>query len=333
MPVFFNITIALLVIVSKSLVVTGFFLVTLPISLLLVTFFRKNIRTVNTDFRKKIEEMSSNVAEMVEMVPVTRAHGLENLEIKRIDKQLNRVKNSGYKLDIISALFGSSSWATFQIFQVMCLAFTGSLAYNGKITIGDVVLYQSYFTSILTQVSNLINNYPNIVRGIESINSVGEIILVNDIEDNKGKLKIKNVDGEFIFNHVGFSYRNSDEKVLDDFNLKVKKGECIAFVGGKLSGGQRQRIAIARALIRDPQVIILDEATSALDNISELAVQNAMENLIKNRTTFIVAHRLSTIRNADKIVVMKDGKSIENGTYQELVDLKGEFYNLKKLQI
>jgi ATP-binding cassette subfamily B protein len=102
--------------------------------------------------------------------------------------------------------------------------------------------------------------------------------------------------------------------------------------GGKLSGGQRQRIAIARAMIRDPQVIVLDEATSALDNISEHQVQAAMRELIKGRTTFIVAHRLSTIRDADRIVVMKNGTCVEVGTYAELLAQKGEFYQLKQLQ-
>jgi ATP-binding cassette subfamily B protein len=102
--------------------------------------------------------------------------------------------------------------------------------------------------------------------------------------------------------------------------------------GGKLSGGQRQRIAIARAMIRDPQIILLDEATSALDNVSEFLVQKAMKELIRGRTTFIVAHRLSTIRDADRIVVVKKGRVEEVGTFEELMGRRGDFYQLKQMQ-
>lgn len=102
--------------------------------------------------------------------------------------------------------------------------------------------------------------------------------------------------------------------------------------GGKLSGGQRQRIAIARALIRNPRVIVLDEATSALDSISERLIQEALHNLTAGRTTFIVAHRLSTIRDADKIAVIADGHCVEYGTFEELMAQKGEFYRMKMIQ-
>ena len=102
--------------------------------------------------------------------------------------------------------------------------------------------------------------------------------------------------------------------------------------GDKLSGGQRQRISIARALIRKPKIIVFDEATSALDSASEKKVQEATSNMMKNCTTFLVAHRLSTIRNADRIVAMKEGRIVEVGTYEELMEKKGYFYELKSLQ-
>ncbi len=103
--------------------------------------------------------------------------------------------------------------------------------------------------------------------------------------------------------------------------------------GANLSGGQRQRMSIARALIRDPKVIIFDEATSALDSVSEKEIQKAINNISKDRTTFIVAHRLSTIKEADRIAVIKDGCCVEIGGFDELVAKKGEFYKMQALQM
>ncbi len=103
--------------------------------------------------------------------------------------------------------------------------------------------------------------------------------------------------------------------------------------GIKLSGGQRQRIAIARAILKDPVILVLDEATSSLDSASELLVQEALDNLMKNRTSFIIAHRLSTIRYADKIIVLEKGMIKEMGTHEELMELENGLYrNLVRLQ-
>ena len=98
-----------------------------------------------------------------------------------------------------------------------------------------------------------------------------------------------------------------------------------------LSGGQRQRISIARAFLRDPKILILDEATSALDSISEKKIQDSIQKLVKGRTTLIVAHRLSTIRNADRIAVIGNGNVLESGSYEELMEKKGVFYQMEHL--
>jgi ATP-binding cassette subfamily B (MDR/TAP) protein 1 len=101
----------------------------------------------------------------------------------------------------------------------------------------------------------------------------------------------------------------------------------------QLSGGQKQRIAIARAIVKDPAILLLDEATSALDVESERVVQQALERVMKNRTTVMVAHRLSTIKNADVISVLQDGKIIEQGAHQQLIEnKKGAYYKLVSLQ-
>jgi len=102
--------------------------------------------------------------------------------------------------------------------------------------------------------------------------------------------------------------------------------------GVKLSGGQRQRLAIARALLKDAPILILDEATSALDVESEHIVQKALENLMKNRTTLVIAHRLSTVENADRIFVLNKGEIVESGTHTELLLQNGVYANLHQIQ-
>ncbi|MFT5855935.1 MAG: ABC-type multidrug transport system fused ATPase/permease subunit, partial [Verrucomicrobiales bacterium] len=97
--------------------------------------------------------------------------------------------------------------------------------------------------------------------------------------------------------------------------------------GAQLSGGQRQRIALARAIIKDPAILILDEATSSLDSESEQLIQEALDKLLEERTSFVIAHRLSTVRKADKILVIRDGQIVESGTHDELIASRG-FYSL-----
>ena len=102
--------------------------------------------------------------------------------------------------------------------------------------------------------------------------------------------------------------------------------------GGRLSGGQRQRVSIARAILKNPPILILDEATSALDTESERLVQDALERLMKTRTTVAIAHRLSTIKNADEICVLHEGQIVERGTHEELLSHNGYYKKLHDMQ-
>ena len=147
-----------------------------------------------------------------------------------------------------------------------------------------------------------------------------------------------------VFNNIAFGIENPDkEKVIEaaklanahNFIMEMENGyeTNIGDQGAKLSGGQRQRLCIARAIMKNPQILILDEATSALDTESERLVQEALSNLMKDRTSLVIAHRLSTIKNSDNIVVLNEGRIVESGKHDELIELNGAYKRLHDLQL
>lgn len=195
-------------------------------------------------------------------------------------------------------------------------------------------------------ISSLLLRFYDITSGQILVD--GKNIHDYDLEDLRGNMSIVPQDvilfGGTIRENIAYGNPNATE---EEIITAAKQANAYNFVDGfpekfetlvgergvKLSGGQRQRIAIARALLKNPSILILDEATSSLDSESEKLVQEALEVLMEGRTSIIIAHRLSTIRNADKILVLDNGKISEEGTHQELINLENGIYkNLSNLQ-
>lgn len=427
-----SIGVAVVVTLIKAPLFVLFYVAVVPFAVLLFVSIRKRMVERNREFRRSIEEMSGKVTEMLRLIPITRAHHVEDLEISRVNQRLEQIRSSGLRVDYINSVFASVNWVILMLFNLGTLVL---IAYLYKrdilhIGVGDIGLLTGYFSTITATVLMAMNCLPGITKGLESVKSIGEVLECPDIELNAGKPEVTSVQGDFVFDHVSFRYAGSEAHALDDICLHVKAGETIALVGpsgagkstmahlvigfvrptsgrllldgrdmneidlrsyrtfisvvtqetllfdgtirenicygvnptefelmdavrgadlldlidslpegldtrvrengARLSGGQKQRIAIARALLRDPRVLILDEATSALDVESEAQVKAALDRLVKGRTTFIVAHRLSTIRDADRIVVMANGRIAEIGTHQELKARNGIYADMDR---
>ncbi len=413
-----------------------FFLILVPLSAMFIIRMRKTSSIRNDAFRAEIEKMSNNVNEMTTLIPVTRAHALEDDALETMYKSFSNVRRAGLSLDAFNARFNAGSWVLFQMANALCLIFAIYCAWTGFISIstGEVVLLSSYFGQLIGSVILLSSLMPLISKGLNSIKSLGAVLESPDIEDNQGKQELTTVNGVITFNNVSFRYSESGALALDSISVSAKPGELIALVGSsgsgkstfinlvigflkptkgsihldgfdlqdldlrtvrkhisvvpqesilfdgtikeniaygisdvsdqelnralsdanalgfvtqlpdgintlvgdrgaKLSGGQKQRLAIARALIRNPKILILDEATSALDSESEHLIQQAISEILKNKTTFVVAHRLSTVKNASKILVLDHGKVVESGSHSELLKLNGQYANLYSHQL
>ena len=216
---------------------------------------------------------------------------------------------------------------------------------NLDVKAGEIVAFVGKSGSGKTTLVNLLARFFNTDEGTVKVNGVNIKNIPLKIYRNKFAIVPQEtfLFGGTIKENISFGKEVTDEEIISaakmanaynfiQEDLPNKFETEVGERGALLSGGQKQRIAIARALIKNPEIMILDEATSALDSESEKLVQEALDSLMEGRTTFVIAHRLSTIVRADKIVVMEDGEIKEMGTHSELIAMNGIYKNLYDIQ-
>ena len=258
----------------------------------------------------KQEEMAKQ-KQVIEQIKFFNEIELKNVSFQYPEDKLPIIKSLSFKIKqgTLVGVFGKSG--------------------SGKTTLLNIIagLLNNYEGSIL---SDQINIKKNIFNWRSNFSYVTQSLNLNDttIASNIAfGVEDESIDQEKLINSSKFSkIFNFIDSLPKKFNTRV--GE----LGSRLSGGQIQRIVIARAIYKNPELLILDEATSALDTESEKLVQEALNRLMKNRTSLVIAHRLSTIQHADLIVVLNKGRIVEKGTHHQLLEKKGHYKRFIDLQ-
>src|SRR3989344_2445843 len=210
------------------------------------------------------------------------------------------------------------------------------------ITLGTFVLIQVYILSIAHRLWDFGKIIRNLYESLADSKEMVEILMTpHEVKNLPAATILEVKEGKVEFKKVSFSF-NKTRGLIDNLNLSIGRGEKVALIGPsgagesrkiKLSGAERQRVAIARAILKTAPILILDEATSSLDAYSESLIQDALENLMKGKTSIVIAHRLSTIRKMDRIIVIETGQIVEDGSHDDLlVKGKGLYKRLWNLQ-
>lgn len=284
--------------------------------------------------------------------PVRKLSGLNNT-IQEGFAAATRIFDVLEKKDIIQDIKNPKilEGRSFEIeFENVCFSYDTTKKYalkdiNLKVTPGEVLALVGMSGGGKTSLVNLIPRLYDAIKGKVMIQ--GEDIKNYSIKSLRDNISIVTQEpilfNESVKNNIGYGKKGaSDEQIKAaakaafayDFIKNFSNGfdTIIGELGSRLSGGEKQRICIARALLKDAPILILDEATSALDSEAEKIVQKALKNLMKGRTSFVIAHRLSTIEYASRIIVLKNGSLIEQGTHDELMDERKEYYKFYIMQ-
>jgi ATP-binding cassette subfamily B protein len=214
-----------------------YFLITVPAGVALLKLFDRRFKEQYQAMRTETEQMNARVGEMLQMLPVTRAHGLESIEARSVRGVFERIRERGLQVDTLTEFFASSSWFTFMCFQLACLVFSAWLVVHHRISVGDAVMYQTYFGMLIGAVQQFLSIFPAMAQGADAIRSLGEILEADHLENNEGKPAAPEpLRGEIVLEHVTFSYPQGREVALQDISLTIAAGETVAFVGESGAG-------------------------------------------------------------------------------------------------
>ncbi len=215
---------------------TLFYVLCIPVAVSVSVFFRKAVAYRNSEYRKDQENANAAIEEMLDMINLSRAHGLQENESTRVNRFLTKIQKSGTELDSLNTLYSSLSYVSLQVFQLVCLLFSALMARGGWISIGSIALFQSYFATILSRLTTLVNHMPEASKGIESFKSVAEILCINDVE-HSGTTKVNHgMRGRIEFKDVCFHYSDKSVFSMENFSLVIPEKKSIAIFGGSGSG-------------------------------------------------------------------------------------------------
>ena len=432
-PINIIILMSLLFIVSTKLALIA--LLIIPVSGIIIFGISHSIRRRSARSQAQLAGMTSMIAETIGSMRIVKAFATKGFEINRFAKETQKYYKLMIRRDRLRFVSSPVS-ETFGATIAALLLWVGArdVLVIESISSEDFLRFILLLFSLFQPLKNLTNVVNELQNGLASADRVFAIMdIKSDIQDVDNAFKVKDLNSSLSFNDVSFAYGNKDEKVLNNINFKINKGEIFALVGpsgagkstlvdliprfydtlsgsikidGKdikelelkslrslmgivtqetflfddtvkanisygvenisddeikdaakaanahefiqklpdgyntiigergvsLSGGQKQRIAIARAIVKNPPILILDEATSSLDSESEKHVQSAIENLMSERTVFVIAHRLSTVHNANKILVLENGQIVQVGKHDDLINVDGLYKQLHKMQ-